>query len=98
VAAGEDGLFDSLYTETGVDGREFWPISNDTVLAAHVALRYLLSANNAPFWAPSSEGGAVSEIGGEQPLRGFGGPRALPTVMAFQRRSNCGTGCGRLTP
>jgi hypothetical protein len=75
LAGGGSGWFDSLYTETGVDGRAFWQVPYDTVLAAHVAVRYLLSANNAPFWTLSSVGGALSDIGGEQPLRGFGAGR-----------------------
>ena len=71
--ASRSGIFnDSMYSEAGVDGRTFWPIAPATVLAAHTALRYLLSAHATPFWALSSLGGDLSEIGGEQPLRGFG--------------------------
>jgi hypothetical protein len=71
--ASRRGVFnDSLYSEAGVDGRAFWPIANDTVLAAHMALRYLPTAHRVPFWALSSLGGGQSEIGGEQPLRGYG--------------------------
>jgi hypothetical protein len=65
-------LNDSLYTETGFDGRAFFPILDKTVIAAHMALRYLPTANNVPFWALSSLGGADTVIGGAQPLRGFG--------------------------
>ena len=72
VAARRGVLNDSLYSEAGVDGRAFWPIAPRTVLAAHVALRYLPSARNVPFWALSSVGGDRSELGGEQPLRGYG--------------------------
>jgi Omp85 superfamily domain len=68
-------LNDSLYSEAGVDGRGFWPILPETVLAAHMALRYLPSARHVPFWALSGIGGDGSEIGGEQPLRGFGAGR-----------------------
>ena len=72
-AAAEDGLInDSSYSELGVDGRQFWPIGQQTVLAAHVALRYMPTVHDAPFWALSNIGGGVSIIGGEQPLRGFG--------------------------
>ncbi len=75
-AASRRGLFnDSLYSEAGVDGRGFWPLARDTVLAAHLALRYLPTANRVPFWALSSIGGSDSEIGGEQPLRGYGSGR-----------------------
>lgn len=74
--ASRSGVFnDSLNTEAGVDGRGYWPLAPDTILAAHVALRYLPSARRLPFWALSSIGGGESEIGGEQPLRGFGSGR-----------------------
>jgi hypothetical protein len=62
----------SLYSEIGVDGRAFWPLQPQTILAAHMALRYLPSAEHVPLWALSSIGGDASEVGGEQPLRGFG--------------------------
>jgi outer membrane protein assembly factor BamA len=69
----KDALFnDQLYKEAGLDGRGFWPVLHDTVLAAHVAVRYMLTDHNAPFWALSTLGGESSEVGGEQPLRGFG--------------------------
>jgi len=71
--ASRTGIFNnSLDSETGVDGRSFWPISGDTTLASHLALRYLPTARHVPFWALSSIGGSESVIGGEQPLRGFG--------------------------
>lgn len=66
---------DSLYTEAGFDGRGYFPVGQKTVIAAHMALRYLLSAKDVPFWALSSLGGDQSEIGGEQLLRGFGAGR-----------------------
>jgi hypothetical protein len=77
MASREGFLNDSLYTETGFDGRAFFPFPalDKTVIAAHMALRYLLSANNVPFWALSSLGGADTVIGGAQPLRGFGDGR-----------------------
>jgi outer membrane protein assembly factor BamA len=71
--AARSGLLnDSLYSEAGVDGRNFWPVAAKTVLAAHVALRYLPSANQVPFWALSSLGGGDSQTGGDQALRGYG--------------------------
>jgi Omp85 superfamily domain len=74
--ASRRGVFnDSMYSEAGLDGRAFWAVAPRTILAAHVALRYLPSARAVPFWALSSIGGDRSEIGGEQPLRGFGGGR-----------------------
>ncbi len=66
---------DSLYTEAGFDGRGYFPVGPKTVIAAHLAMRYLLSAKDVPFWALSSLGGDQSEIGGEQLLRGFGAGR-----------------------
>ncbi len=71
--ASRSGLFNnSMYSEAGLDGRVFLPINERTILATHVSLRYLPSAHRVPFWALSSLGGGQSEIGGEQPLRGFG--------------------------
>jgi outer membrane protein assembly factor BamA len=71
--ATRDGFVnEQLYKEAGFDGRMFWPAFTDTVLAVHVALRYLLSDHNTPFWALGSLGGEVSVVGSEQPLRGYG--------------------------
>jgi hypothetical protein len=72
-ASAKNGLLnDSSYSEAGIDGRGIWPVAKDTVLAAHMSLRYLPTVNDIPFWALSSIGGGQSVIGGEQPLRGFG--------------------------
>jgi outer membrane protein assembly factor BamA len=68
-------LNNSMYSEAGGDGRVFWPIAQDTILAAHMALRYLPTSHRVPFWALSSIGGGDSEVGGAQPLRGFGSGR-----------------------
>ena len=65
-------LNDSMYSEVGFDARNFWSLGAGTVLAAHVAVRYLPSANHVPFWALSSLGGGISQVGGEQALRGYG--------------------------
>jgi hypothetical protein len=71
--ASRAGIFnDSLYTEAGFDGRAFWPVAERTVVATHLALRYLPTAHDVPFWALSSIGGADTVVGGQQPLRGFG--------------------------
>jgi Omp85 superfamily domain len=71
--ASRSGLLnDSMYSEAGGDGRAFWPVGKDTILVAHMALRYLPSTHGVPFWALSGIGGGESEVGGEQPLRGFG--------------------------
>ena len=57
--ASRAGLFnDSLYTEAGFDGRAFWSVTDRTVLATHLALRYLPTAHDVPFWALSSIGGS----------------------------------------
>jgi len=82
---------EALYKDAGIDGRAFWPVFHDTVLAAHVALRYMLTDHNAPFWALSTLGGDRSDIGGEQPLRGFGAGRytdrdAYSTTLELRRR------------
>jgi hypothetical protein len=67
-------ISDSIYSMAGLDGRTFVPIAPlpDTVLAAHVALRYLPSGHKIPFFDLGSIGGGESDIGGEQLLRGFG--------------------------
>ncbi len=75
IASRAGVLNDNSYSETGVDARVFVPLGTDTVLAAHAALRYLLSAHHVPFWALSTIGGDRSEIGGVQPLRGYGAGR-----------------------
>ena len=74
--ASRHGVFnDSLYSEAGVDASAFRPIAKDTTLAAHLAVRYLPTAHRVPFWALSSIGGDRSQVGGVQPLRGFGAGR-----------------------
>jgi outer membrane protein assembly factor BamA len=65
-------LNDSMYSEAGFDGREFWSVGHSTVVAGHVEVRYLPAAHQVPFWALSSLGGGENQIGGAQPLRGYG--------------------------
>jgi hypothetical protein len=72
VASRRGAFNDSMYSEAGVDGRAFWPVTPETIVATHVALRYLLTSDRVPFWALSSVGGGDSAIGGNQPLRGYG--------------------------
>jgi len=60
------------YGEAGLDGSVYWAIRPTTVLATHVALRYLPSVKHVVFWQLSSVGGDRSFLGGPQPLRGFG--------------------------
>lgn len=74
-AAGSALFTEPLYKEAGLDGRGFWPVFTDTILAAHIGVRYLFDDHDAPFWALSTLGGDRSDIGGEQPLRGFGAGR-----------------------
>jgi hypothetical protein len=74
--AGDNGVFnDSLYTEAGIDGRVFCPLSPDYVIAGHTELHYLLGSRPVPFWELSNLGGGESVIGGEQQLRSFGAGR-----------------------
>jgi outer membrane protein assembly factor BamA len=84
-------LNDSMYSEFGIDGRVFWPLNPDTVVAWHMALRYLPTAHRVPFWALSSIGGDQSQIGGDQPLRGYGTGRyydrdSFSTTVELRRR------------
>ncbi len=77
AASAEGFLNTTLYSETGIDGRNFWSVGPG-VLAVHFALRYMPGNNRThaiPFWALSSIGGDESVIGGDQPLRGFGTAR-----------------------
>ena len=78
IYAGVNGhdatISDSIYSVTGLDARTFVPIAAlpDTVLAAHLAIRYLPSGHKIPFFDLGSIGGGESDVGGEQLLRGFG--------------------------
>jgi outer membrane protein assembly factor BamA len=84
-------LNDSMYSETGGDGRAFWPVAPDSVLVGHLAIRYLPTAHKVPFWALSDIGGDTSVAGGEQPLRGFGEGRfydrdSFSSSVEFRRK------------
>jgi hypothetical protein len=75
-AASRGGIFnETLYSEAGGDARVYWSIRPDTILATHMSIRYMPSTTRLPFWALSSIGGDESDVGGEQPLRGFGAGR-----------------------
>ncbi|HTV94732.1 MAG TPA: BamA/TamA family outer membrane protein [Steroidobacteraceae bacterium] len=83
-------LNDSMYSEAGFDGRAFFPVADKSVIAAHMALRYLLTAHDVPFWALSSIGGADAMIGGNQLLRGYGDGRfydrdSFSSTVEFRR-------------
>jgi outer membrane protein assembly factor BamA len=71
------GIFnDTLYSEAGGDWRQYWSLSENTIVAAHASLRYLPNARRPlPFWALSSLGGDTSDVGGPQLLRGYGAGR-----------------------
>lgn len=84
-------LDDSMYSETGGDGRAFWPIAPDSILVGHLAIRYLPTSHAVPFWALSDIGGDTSVVGGEQPLRGFGEGRfydrdSFSSSIEFRRK------------
>jgi hypothetical protein len=72
VASSDGGFNDSLFSEAGLDWREYWSPLSSLTWAAHAALRYMPTTHHAPFWALSSIGGDDSVIGGDQPLRGYG--------------------------
>lgn len=78
-AASSAGMINSsLYSEVGIDGRNFWSLPGNAVLAFHLGLRYMPRTGrtrNIPFWALSAIGGDQAIIGGDQPLRGFGAGR-----------------------
>ncbi|HLK70931.1 MAG TPA: BamA/TamA family outer membrane protein [Steroidobacteraceae bacterium] len=63
---------DSLYSEAGVEAREYLDLGHQAVLALHSSLRYVPHGHRLPFWALSSIGGDRAYLGGPQPLRGFG--------------------------
>ncbi|MGH8150445.1 MAG: BamA/TamA family outer membrane protein, partial [Steroidobacteraceae bacterium] len=77
-ASAEGMLNATLYSEVGIDGRNFWSLPGAAVLAVHVSLRYMPRTErtrNIPFWALSRIGGDEADIGGDQILRGFGSGR-----------------------
>jgi hypothetical protein len=73
--ASHSAFGEPAYTEAGVDGSAYWPLRKTTIVAMHVALRYLPTAQDPAFWELSTLGGGDSIIGGAQPLRGFGADR-----------------------
>ncbi len=91
VASSRGFSNDSLYSVTGVDGRHYWTVGADAVIAAHVALRYMPGETNVPFWSLSSIGGDRSVLGEAQPLRGFGegrfyGRNSFSSSIEYRRR------------
>ncbi len=71
--AARNGFFnDSLYSEAGLEARQYIPLGHRSVLALHTAVRYLPYGHRLPFWALSSIGGDRAFLGADQPLRGYG--------------------------
>jgi outer membrane protein assembly factor BamA len=71
-AARRGFLSSASYSVVSLDVRHYTPLPPRITVAGHVALRYMPQAQAAPFWVLSRLGGDRSEIGNEQPLRGFG--------------------------
>jgi Omp85 superfamily domain len=63
------------YSVFGAEGRHYYPVGNRVTVVGHVALRYMPGGQQTPFWALSRLGGDRSDLGGRQPLRGFGDSR-----------------------
>jgi len=63
------------YTFVGLDARGYYSFASDYTLAWHLAMRYMPSALEAPFWAMSSLGGDRSVLGEREPLRSDGADR-----------------------
>ncbi len=69
------------YAVAGADIRGYYPVDPATVLASHVALRYLFGGSGVPFWAMGRLGGDRAIMGEQQPLRGFGEGRFVDRNM-----------------
>jgi hypothetical protein len=63
------------YSVFGVEGRHYHPVWQRMTLAGHLVIRYMPVGQQTPFWALSRLGGDRSDLGGRQPLRGFGDSR-----------------------
>jgi hypothetical protein len=63
------------YSVFGIEGRHYYPLGPRFTLAGHIAARYMPVGKQAPFWALSRLGGDRSDLGGRQPLRGYGDSR-----------------------
>jgi outer membrane protein assembly factor BamA len=72
------GIWGSVsYSFLGAEARIYRPIEPWLIVAAHTAVRYMPSADRAPFWALSSIGGDRAVLGERQPLRAFGEDRFI---------------------
>jgi outer membrane translocation and assembly module TamA len=72
MAARSGFINDSLYSEAGLEARQYLSFGHQAVLALHTAIRYMPDGHRLPFWALSSIGGDRAYLGGAQPLRGYG--------------------------
>jgi hypothetical protein len=72
------GIWGSVsYSFLGAEARIYRPVEPWLTVVAHAALRYMPSADRAPFWALSSIGGDRSVLGERQPLRAYGDDRFI---------------------
>lgn len=71
------GSASTSYTVMGIDGRNYWHVADNLIVASHAAFRYMPSTPDAPFWVQSSLGGDRSFLAGAQPLRAFGAGRFI---------------------
>ncbi|MBI3801020.1 MAG: BamA/TamA family outer membrane protein [Deltaproteobacteria bacterium] len=65
------------YSMFGLEARHYLPLSPRFTLASHLGMRYMPVGQQVPFWALSRLGGDRSEVGFQQPLRGFGEGRFI---------------------
>jgi outer membrane protein assembly factor BamA len=65
------------YSFIGAEARFYRPVQPWLTVASHVAVRYMPSSTNAPFWALSSIGGDRAVVGERQPLRAYGDDRFI---------------------
>jgi hypothetical protein len=76
AGSSNSGFWGSVsYSFLGADARFYRAIQPWLSVAAHAAVRYMTSADRAPFWALSSVGGDQAVVGERQPLRAFGQDR-----------------------
>ena len=69
------------YSMFGLEVRNYLPLSPRFTLASHLGMRYMPVGRQVPFWALSRLGGDRSEVGFQQPLRGFGAGRFIDRNM-----------------
>jgi len=78
AGSSNSGIWGSVsYSFIGTDARIYRPLEPWLSVAAHAAVRYMTSADRAPFWALSSLGGDQAVVGERQPLRAFGQDRFI---------------------